>query len=1566
MPAFHRIRKRLATLIAIALMATTGLSVRAPASVAAAPSGAPGASSWTLIKYPQPQPACTGVGYPALYFNRLDCGFGYVGVSGTTPTSVVQVALIGSDGSALGTQTTTYRSADDAWQFNLTPGSAWPAGAVTVRVVSVDGATGDFGDTSFLLNQLGATVGVTGARHQPGQSLAVTGTVYELHDVPPLAATQKTAVGASFKLRVSRPDGSTSPLYGPFTANALDGTFSATIPGSATAGLTASADEGFTVTVGIEVVDASYADPATGGWGASQAGVGSVGLVTPPTGLVLGNSFVSSVGWVKPGDTYPARVFVKNYTTSPAAAVSVSIPAAPGMTFTNASAAAGGSGTCSVSSGAVSWSIPTIPAATAAGPAIVSCVIEGKAKTAGQDPQIVWKDLSTTATLTWSGETRTARSHGPKVIPPSEAYDTARYGDRPFPVVPVDFSDRSHDASHTGEALANKINSPAVAGSTFNLYQEMSYGQLYPHADVPSAAIASAGWTGYAPGFQFTTTAPAGTCHGATLADVPGAIGSALLPERIKDGWYQLPGSTDYYGDDKTGSALVGAEAGVGALQDIDSACGPTGKAVYDAAQAADPEIDYSDFDTDKDGVVDFFMMVFTGLGGNGASQLNVPSYDNIWPHSSSLEFSYVDANGQKGYVSDDQDKDLEGRPLFWTGADRTRMTTTATPYKVFVRVGPYNVNPESAIDHASVISHEYGHSLGLPDFYSTGSRATYGSWTLMGEDHSQNMDVFGKQELGWLVPRVLGPGQTTTVSNWQDSKLNTHRIDWVDANGNPYTLTGASVNNGEGYVAKLPARQILDPAKVASGASATHVWWSQSGNDFGCAPASGHNFDVYLPELASLPAGTPVTVSFKSLWNIEWDFDYGFVMASTDGGTTYQSLPSANGYTTAMGQNPNANGCQAQYGNGLTGSSGSFAAGTQAVDRVLGNYPDGGFLSDSYDLTAFAGQSTVLRFSYSTDPGVAKQGWFIDDLTVTAGGNVIYSSDFESGANESRIYNGGCQDATAVAAQCTHGWQYVDSSTGSPADHAYYLEMRDRSSFDFDGKGEDDRANGPSWAAGLLLVYTDEAHGYGNFGTDDPPAQSPLDSQPEPGNETPNLDDAAFTATPGKDSYSDFGAGHVDNYTDPASADGNWHFAYDCLSFQVQSMTGNGDGPATVPPYDLKGNVQFTMGSGCGQFDFGNGAPVANRAPTAVADARPITVAVGETVSFDGSGSSDDRQAPNELTYRWDFGDGSAAADGQSTTHAYTAAGTYTATLTVTDADGLSDSDTVAIAVTGGAPDLRVSAIETVQVTGSGGQNGQPKAGDKVTVKATVTNAGAVAADASSTSFELDGQAMAGSPVATSTIAAGESDVVTLSWDTRGLSGDHTITVRADAGDAVAESDETNNASTLDVSVKGNKVTNGDFSQPNADGSGPQGWTESDTAAGDASWSDQGTDGSKAATTEGNGGNATVAGAPSWTSDPISVIPGEALTLRVSASSLDASSTATVGVAYLGVAGELLSTVQLIDVPSLTTGFQVLEQQVPVPAGVSALRIVLSGFSPTDLQTAGTVTFDDVGLYDQ
>ena len=106
----------------------------------------------------------------------------------------------------------------------------------------------------------------------------------------------------------------------------------------------------------------------------------------------------------------------------------------------------------------------------------------------------MWRNLSSKATLTYKGGRRRSVSRGPKVIPPNEIYDTARYGDRPFPVVPVDYFDRQHTPEHSGQRLANIINSRKVKGSTFNLYQEMSYKQLFPHGTVPSAGIATAGF----------------------------------------------------------------------------------------------------------------------------------------------------------------------------------------------------------------------------------------------------------------------------------------------------------------------------------------------------------------------------------------------------------------------------------------------------------------------------------------------------------------------------------------------------------------------------------------------------------------------------------------------------------------------------------------------------------------------------------------------------------------------------------------------------------------------------------------------------------------------------------------------------------------------------------------------------------------------------------------------------------------------------------------------------------------------------------------------------------------
>jgi hypothetical protein len=514
--------------------------------------------------------------------------------------------------------------------------------------------------------------------------------------------------------------------------------------------------------------------------------------------------------------------------------------------------------------------------------------------------------------------------------------------------------------------------------------------------------------------------------------------------------------------------------------------------------------------------------------------------------------------------------------------------------------------------------------------------------------------------------------------------------------------------------VAKLPGRKVLesknfevDPAPVAEPfvkGSGAHAWWSSQGNEFGCASLGGRSLDIHLPELATLAPGTPVTLTFKSMWDIEWDWDFGFVLATTDGGqggdSSYVGLPSARGYTTSRDENPNAVECLNTWGHGLTGTSGSYAAGTQATDRIgsqtsglvdIVKYPQGGFLTDEYDLTALAGQGTIpaIRFSYYSDIAVARPGWFIDDVKVTAqtatGPVVLYESDFESD-EEPFLFNGGCKDGLAVG-PCTNGWQHVSATEEGPLDHAYYLELRDRSGFDYDGKGQSDR--GPiAFTPGLLLVYTDEAHGYGNARTGDPPAQSPLDANPEPGNNLPNLNDAAFTA--GR-TFSDSGTGWVDNYIDPNRPDQRWRFDFDCLSFQVLTMSGEDIGPATSPG-NLTADVSFDLGAGCGTYDYGHMGQGAggggeeeppNVAPTAVIQVKSTKASVNQPVKFDGSASYDDQQAPTELAYEWDFtSDGQWDATGDSVRYRYQSSGPQTATLRVTDADGATGTATVVIDV--------------------------------------------------------------------------------------------------------------------------------------------------------------------------------------------------------------------------------------------------------------------------------------------
>jgi M6 family metalloprotease-like protein len=835
----------------------------------------------------------------------------------------------------------------------------------------------------------------------------------------------------------------------------------------------------------------------------------------------------ASNGWVPPGGAIP---YVLKYKTAatPVTSATVSVTLPSSALFVKATpTATSGNGT---SGSPLLFNIGPV-ASNSSG----SIVIEALAKTLAQDPQVMWKNLSADVTLTVLGQSAVAlRSHGPKVT----TLDTARYGDRSFPVVMVDFQDIRHcsgdpvtdhadctGTNHTATALDTAVNSRTSGKSIWQLYQDLSFGQLYPDPTVmPRPSTPN---TAFDPTYnhKFSQPAPNGSCSGTTVEGGPvPARGTPAYPNRVVNGWYVLPGTQGYYGSDSNGA--FGAVNPVAPT--VDDGCGPTSKLVYDAATLADPDLDYNDFDTDKDGLVDFFNLVFPGVGGN---TLATPtSINNIWPHSSSLEYDYVDPTTKlKGYISNDRFRNQYDQLMYYTDNTYRVLTTTATAFPAYVRVGPYNVNPETAMDAVSVIAHEYGHSLGLPDFYSNDFDA-FGSWELMGTDYFQYMAVFSRQDMGWVVPRPLASGVTTL----RESKYDTGEIHWTQPDGTPYTLTGDGIHNADVYRVQLPPRIVIDA--VPSG---SHAWHSGAGSEFGCPPEKGHNLDVFLPDLKNYGSAGAVTLTFKSLYQVEWDWDYGFVMVSDDGGLNWVTLPSALAQPSTIQNtyNPNNAGCFDTWNNGITGV---YAGGGNTLanpNRPQGLYPFGPFFQDQFDLTAYKGKSIILRFSYFTDPAAVFRGWFIDDIKITADSTVVYSSDFEGSDERGRLFS--------------KGWTRVSTLDGSPADHAYYLELRDRLNNDFDGKGQSDRGV-PGWQAGLSMIYTDEAFGYGNTGVDDHPAQTPVDSNPQPGNTAPNLNDAAFTLA--RPTFN--GCTHIDNYGDPNGPDENWKLPTN-LKFTVTALTG-------------------------------------------------------------------------------------------------------------------------------------------------------------------------------------------------------------------------------------------------------------------------------------------------------------------------------------------------------------------------------------------------------------------------
>jgi M6 family metalloprotease-like protein len=188
-------------------------------------------------------------------------------------------------------------------------------------------------------------------------------------------------------------------------------------------------------------------------------------------------------------------------------------------------------------------------------------------------------------------------------------------------------------------------------------------------------------------------------------------------------GWYTASHNHDYYCDD-----CLGANKNVTYKELVREA--------VDAAEA--DGVDFSGYDNDGDGVVDGVMVIHQGEGAERGD------LRNIWSHSSSLGFLSVSYDG--------------------------------------VIINDYTLNPETSnglMGTIGVLCHEFGHNLGLPDYYDTdyagsgGQSFDLGNWDCMangaynnGSATPANHNSYSRNILGWQTAQELTTASKVTLLN--------------------------------------------------------------------------------------------------------------------------------------------------------------------------------------------------------------------------------------------------------------------------------------------------------------------------------------------------------------------------------------------------------------------------------------------------------------------------------------------------------------------------------------------------------------------------------------------------------------------------------------------------------------------------------------------------------------------------------------------------------------------------------------------------------------------------------
>ncbi|HYQ34013.1 MAG TPA: immune inhibitor A domain-containing protein, partial [Lapillicoccus sp.] len=257
------------------------------------------------------------------------------------------------------------------------------------------------------------------------------------------------------------------------------------------------------------------------------------------------------------------------------------------------------------------------------------------------------------------------------------------------------------------------------------------------------------------------------------------------------------------------------------------------------------------------------------------------------------------------------------------------------------------------------VFAHEFGHDLGLPDLYDTsgntgGAENNTAFWTLMSSganigdggdtigDAPTDMGAWELFQLGWLDAQgdqgpfyqVVRPGEKATVRLGKN--------------------VPATSKAKQAIIATLPDKEVPLELGAPAADGGARYYWSTQGDDLNTTMTK------------TGVSGTNLTATVN--YDIEEDWDYAFLEASTDGGTTW--APVATNLSDTSGDQSGFNASKT----GITGTTTAWTALTAAL-------PAG---------------TNAVRFRYQTDGAFALSGFKVDNIAID--GTVIGDAETDAG----------------------------------------------------------------------------------------------------------------------------------------------------------------------------------------------------------------------------------------------------------------------------------------------------------------------------------------------------------------------------------------------------------------------------------------------------------------------------------------------------------------------------------------------------------------------------------------